>query len=791
MNHSHLFARTIVLPALLWTCATWCEAQPAVTLQQAGSRTGPDFVPALEGQEVTVQGQVSSKPLWAVDLYYLPIQDATDYGLLLAASESQLKAFAPGDWVEAAGTIIKRAGLPVLSARTIRKIAGGVAPAPKSLQVSDLASFRYLGVLVTTDSTASEAGENAGGDFVSIGEKGNYVRIFLPKTRRDAPSELTRIKSGDRVRVTGIATQYCTLPPYDRFYQVLIPAPTAVTVLRRAWLLSPELLLALLISIGVVLGAWWIRERRMAAQRRRMRVLNSLAEEVFASASPAEILRKLSATLPKLSKHTAVSMYIYNRGTKALESVQAAAHEEMNSVVVDAPSSPMGAALALCFRNRTLLAIPDTRRSPFFKHEDKQIWARSVMSVPMFAQNELLGVLALDHGEQLHHFSQDEQAAMQHLANQIATALKLQEQQSIREQLFRSEKLAAAGQLISGVANELRSPLDAIRNLASGLRSKHVEDFDAELQMIGGEAERAAEIVARLVSFATVETAETQAVDVNEMLAGLLQFRGRELELKGIEVQRQLAGRPLIVLGSRGQLEQVFLNLLVDAEHAAAEAKGKLLTVSSGQLARRVLVEIVYQTRSREFQKPEGSDNDYSDPGMLGLAVCRGIVQSHGGDFRSIRASQTQARFEVELPVLETKPGTAGVGSAARTVSRQLTVLLVEPDSRSQRQLVHMFSNRGDRVVPVSSAEEAADLVPRVRFDMAVCAARLPGWNWLEFFERVRNQVGGFVLLADRYDADLTRAFQGGEGFVLAKPVDEADLHRICHVVEERSALRT
>jgi signal transduction histidine kinase/CheY-like chemotaxis protein len=791
MNHSRLFARTVVLPALLLTCAAWCVAQPAVTLQQAGSRTGPDFVPAFEGQELTVQGQVSSKPLWAVDVYYLPIQDATDYGLLLAASESQLKAFAPGDWVEAAGSIIKRAGLPVLSARTIRKIAGGVAPAPKSLQVSDLAAFRYLGVLVTTDSTTSEAGENAGGDFVSIGEKGNYVRIFLPKTRRDAPSELARIKSGDRVRVTGIATQYCTLPPYDRFYQILIPAPTSVTVLRRAWLLPPELLLALLISIGVVLGAWWIRERRMAAQRRRMRVLNSLAEEVFASASPAEILRKLSATLPRLSKHTAVSMYIYNRGTKALESVQAAANQEMNSVVVDAPSGPMGAALALCFRNRTLIAIPDTRRSPFFKNEDRQIWARSVMSVPMFAQSELLGVLALDHGDQLHHFFQEEQAAMQHLANQIATALKLQEQQSIREQLFRSEKLAAAGQLISGVANELRSPLDAIRNLASGLRSKHVEGFEAELQMIGGEAERAAEIVARLVSFATVETAETQAVDVNEMLAGLLQFRGRELELKGIEVQRQLAGRPLLVLGSRGQLEQVFLNLLVDAEHAAAEAKEKLLTVSSGQLARRVLVEIVYQTRSREFQKPEGSDNDYSDPGMLGLAVCRGIVQSHGGDFRSIRASQTQARFEVELPVLETKPGTAGVGSAGRTLSRQLTVLLVEPDSRSQRQLVHMFSNRGDRVVPVSSAEEAADLVPRVRFDMAVCAARLPGWNWLEFFERVRNQVGGFVLLADRYDADLARAFQGGEGFVLAKPVDEADLHRICHVVEERSALRT
>ena len=786
MKQKRPFERVILLPALLMAAGCW--AQTTVTLEQAGSRTGPDFVPAFEGQEVAVQGQVSFKPLWAVDIYYLPIQDASEHGLLLSGSESQFKSFAPGDWVEATGAIGKRAGLPVLNARTIRKIAGGDAPKPKPVQVSDLTSFRYLGVLVTTDNIVSEAGENAGGDFVSIGEKGNYVRIFLPKTRRDGGSDLGRLKNGDRVRVTGIATQYCTLPPYDRFYQVLVPASSSVTLLRKAWLLPPELLLALLVGIGGVLGIWWVRERLMAAQRRRMRVLNSLSEDVFASASPSELLRKLSATLPMLAKQTAVSMYVYNRGAKTLDNVQPAANTETSSIPVDAPRGPVASSAALCFRNRTLIAIPDTRRSPFFKNEERQGGPRSVMFVPMFAQSELLGVLQLEHTEHLHRFSREEQAAMQHLANQIATALKLQEQQSIREQLFRSEKLAAAGQLISGVANELRSPLESIMNAAAELRSKHAQDTEVDLQMIAGEARRASEIVARLVSFAKVETAQAQPVDMNELLTGLLEFRARELASKGIEVQRQLATRPLPVLGSRGQLEQVFLNLLVDAEQAAAEAKDKTLTVTSGQLARRVLVEIVYQTRSREFQKPD-AETDYTNHGTLALAVCRGMVQSHGGDFRSIRASQTQARFEVELPVVESRQGRGAAGGPA--VARQLTVLLVEPDARAQRQLVHMLSNRGDRVVPVSSAEEGADLAQRVHFDMAVCAVRLPGWNWVEFFERVRHQVGGFVLLTDRYDSDLARAFQGGEGFVLSKPVDEADLHRICHIVEERSVVGT
>src|SRR5260370_9821862 len=104
---------------------------------------------------------------------------------------------------------------------------------------------------------------------------------------------------------------------------------------------------------------------------------------------------------------------------------------------------------------------------------------RTVLFVPMFAQGDLLGVVELHHNASFHYFSQAEQASIQHLANQVATALKLQEQQSIREQLVRSEKLAAAGQLLSDVANEQRSPLESIATLTCQLppptRNSHRE----------------------------------------------------------------------------------------------------------------------------------------------------------------------------------------------------------------------------------------------------------------------------------------------------------------------------
>ena len=120
-------------------------------------------------------------------------------------------------------------------------------------------------------------------------------------------------------------------------------------------------------------------------------------------------------------------------------------------------------------------------------------------------------------------------------------------------------------------------------------------------------------------------------------------------------------------------------------------------------------------------------------------------------------------------------------------INSSLRHAIVEPDSGIQRQLVQLLGVRGDRVVPVASAEEGADLAQRMRFDMAICAVRLPGLNWVEFFERVRHQVASFVLVTDGLDTDLARALQGGEGFVLSKPIDEAEVHRICRTVEERA----
>src|SRR5258708_14126568 len=205
--------------AIFWLGLTAISAaQTHLTLQQAGSRIQPASPPAYDGKDVVVSGRVSSLPLSVSDSYYLPIQDDAAYGLLLQGPDHQFQGFEPGDWVEVQGIISKRGGVPVLLPQDIRRLSRAAPPSPKVVKPAELASFRYLGVLVTTEGVVRSSGENAGADIILIGEKGKEISVCLPRTRPHSGPQLSAFHSVDRVRVTGIYNPYCTLPPFALFF---------------------------------------------------------------------------------------------------------------------------------------------------------------------------------------------------------------------------------------------------------------------------------------------------------------------------------------------------------------------------------------------------------------------------------------------------------------------------------------------------------------------------------------------------------------------------------------------
>jgi CheY-like chemotaxis protein len=335
------------------------------------------------------------------------------------------------------------------------------------------------------------------------------------------------------------------------------------------------------------------------------------------------------------------------------------------------------------------------------------------------------------------------------------------------------------GRLISGVVSELQTPLASISDLAHRAMEKaRLGPAEREVMAIASEAQKAAGMVARLVSFAAAEQVEARPVSITTLLKNLIDFREGDCKASGIRVRDLTSREPLFVLGSQGQLEQVFLNLLVHAEQTLAAAAQKVITIRTSVLGKRLLVEIA-------FSAPPAPRSPEETAAVLG--VTRSVIAGHGGEVRLIEKNNADPRFEVELPVsakerISTIPLSSS--SPASEYSRRMTALMIEPDEAAQRQLLTLLSARGYRVVPVGNTDTGLELAHRMRFDAAFCSVHAPGLNWVELSERMYSRVGGFILLSDSYDAELSNDFSGDGRFVLPKPVIEAELERILRTID-------
>jgi CheY-like chemotaxis protein len=768
-----------VLLALAWLPL---RAQTRISLAQLGLRKTPDYASVHDGQKVTVRGVVSVPARHFAEYTTLSIQDSHHGGLLkVPLPDSWLDRYEPGEELEAEGTVIMQYGMTMLVPDRITVLGRTAPPQPENLSVRQLQNHEHLGELVTTQGQVIEnPAYNSGGAVILLSGQQEPYRLFIPRAPGAPKTNLERVHKGDTVRVTGIALQYSPTTPYNSGYQLLVADIGDVVVVQRSPPV-PEPLIAIGIAMILVVSFFlWTRERRLRAQRRRLRRTYKLGEEILGAPSTAAILKRISEALPGIIGVTRVQLYVYNRTAKALDAI---VEGEVAPEPISLSSPPGGtpAGAVACFHYRTLLVIPDIDRSPFpvaAKTGDRA--PKSLLFVPMIAQSEVIGVLELDQDDRMRDFSADEQALAQHLGNQIGVAIRLLDQRSVQEQLFRTEKMAAVGRLISGVVNELQMPLASIMNLAHrALEKARGGAAEREVSAISAEAAKASGIVSRLVSYAAAEQVEARPVDISALLRTLIEFREGDWKATGIRVRDLTSPESLFVLGSQGQLEQVFLNLFVHAEQSLAGAEHKSIAIRTSTLAKRLLVEISF-TSPAELRKPEDT--------AAVLGVTRSVIAGHGGEVRLIEKTNADPQFEVELPVLVRERGAVASSAAQRDSSRRMTALVIEPDEAAQRQLLVLLSGHGFRVVPVPDSDTGLDLAHRMRFDAAFCSLHAPGLNWVELSERMHSRVGGFILLSDGYDAELSADFEGDRQFVLAKPVQEKELERVLQLIEPLSA---
>ncbi len=228
-----------------------------------------------------------------------------------------------------------------------------------------------------------------------------------------------------------------------------------------------------------------------------------------------------------------------------------------------------------------------------------------------------------------------------------------------QEKLIMQDRLASIGQLVSGVAHELNNPLTSVISFSDLLLQRELpEEIKADLKVVNDEANRAAGIVKNLLTFARKQPQEKQPIDVNEQIQRVLQLRAYDQKVNNIQVDLHLDTHLPLVMGNSSQLQQVFFNLIINAEFFMLQAHGKgtltITTENAGDFV-RVLVADDGPGITKEDMKylftPFFTTKEVGKGTGLGLSICQGITAEHGGTIYAKSKFGEGASFIVELPV--------------------------------------------------------------------------------------------------------------------------------------------
>jgi two-component system NtrC family sensor kinase len=235
------------------------------------------------------------------------------------------------------------------------------------------------------------------------------------------------------------------------------------------------------------------------------------------------------------------------------------------------------------------------------------------------------------------------------------------EREELRKRLTQTEKLAGLGQFVAGIAHELNNPLQGVLGHLELLRTTGAfpKQIRREVQTIYREADRAAKIVRNLLVFAGSRRLARRSVSLNVVLQKVVALRTPAHRACDIEVVRHYDQKLPRVQSDPLLLHQVFLNMIMNAEHAitATGRPGRIEISTSANAARdRIIatvrdtgVGIPEDTLSRIFE-PFYTTKEVGQGTGLGLAIAYGIVQEHGGQIIAGNHPEGGAVFTVELP---------------------------------------------------------------------------------------------------------------------------------------------
>ncbi|MGQ9546401.1 MAG: PAS domain S-box protein [Dehalococcoidia bacterium] len=232
-------------------------------------------------------------------------------------------------------------------------------------------------------------------------------------------------------------------------------------------------------------------------------------------------------------------------------------------------------------------------------------------------------------------------------------------QKQQNERLMMADRLASLGELVAGTAHELNNPLTSILGFSHLLMEKELpDDIREDLKLINSEAQRAVSITQSLLAFARRHATTKHPTQINNVIEDVLKLRAYELKVNSIQVEKQLAPDLPEIIIDYFQMQQVFLNIINNAEYFMVEAHGRgTLTIATRRQNDNVVISIaddgpgIPEENLRRIFDPFFTTKPPGRGTGLGLSICHGIVTEHGGQIYAESQLGKGTTILVELPI--------------------------------------------------------------------------------------------------------------------------------------------
>src|SRR5712671_6448854 len=497
-------------------------------------------------------------------------------------------------------------------------------------------------------------------------------------------------------------------------------------------------------------------ESEIRRRNRELMVLNSIAQRLTESLDLTDSLHRTLGQMAELFSLDATSLYLFNQEGTQLRRIAAVGHRtefarRFPPVAVKPELMQHIKSVHATFLSAQGLPLP-----PIFRDAQMKEELVSAYIVVLWSKDRVIGGLVIA-SRTPREFSPADVNLLIAVGSQISNAIERsilyeetrQAYENLRrtqEQLLHSEKLAAVGQLISGVAHELNNPLTAILGYSqlltsSGQLGQQGIEYADKLYK---QAQRTHRIVQNLLSFARQHKPERVPVQINLALEETLALRDYDLRMHNIRIHLDLAENIPVTSADPHQLQQVFLNMVNNAVDAILEnsADGDLW-VRTALNGDRLCIEFTdsgpgVKDASRVFDpfyttKPVGKGTG------LGLSICYGIITEHGGTIRVRNVQPRGASFTIELPYQSVSAAKDSNEEGNVATGRGGRILLIDQDESVLEAVQAILLGRNHIVRTAESLAAAQSLLEQQEFDAVVADLDMPATagqetlaEWLE-----------------------------------------------------------